>query len=42
MRQIHRYIKKYGLVAGTIIFKTLQKGASQARWKQFYRDRPND
>lgn len=39
MRQIHRYIKKYGQEVGTIIYMTLQKEASQARWKTYYRDR---
>jgi hypothetical protein len=39
MRQIDRFIRKYGKEIGTIIYRTLQKEAAQARWKAFYRDK---
>jgi hypothetical protein len=39
MRRLASYIRKYGDVAGRIIYRTLQSQASQARWKAFYRDR---
>lgn len=38
MRQIHRYIRKYGLELGILIFTTLQKEAAHARWKTYYRN----
>lgn len=39
MRQIDRYIKKYGKELGAIVYSTLQKQAAEARWKAFYRAR---
>jgi hypothetical protein len=39
MRKRDSYIRKYGQELGNIIYTTLQKEASQARWKVYYRDR---
>ena len=39
MRKRDNYIRKYGQELGIIIYTTLQKEGSQARWKAYYRDR---
>lgn len=39
MRRLDSYVRKYGPVAGPIIYRTLQREAAQARWKAYYRDR---
>lgn len=39
MRRLDSYIRKYGDVAGRIIYRTLQREAAHARWKATYRDR---
>jgi len=39
MRRLESYIRKYGEVAGRIIYRTLQREAAQARWKVEYRTR---
>ena len=39
MRTEQSYIRKHGKVAGSIIFKLLQKEAAHAGWKDRYREK---
>lgn len=37
MRRLESYVRKYGPVAGPVIYRTLQSQAAHARWKSFFR-----
>lgn len=39
MRRLQSYIRKYGEIAGPLLYHALQSQAAHARWKAFYRGR---